>query len=188
MAVASGHDESAPGDLDLVRGFINTADLTKPRPPEDDADALATWLRERGLLAADAPAPAADLQRAITVREALRALTDANAAAEGEADATALRTLRAAAERAPLRVAFEAADVPARLVPTIGGVDGALAQLLGIVHDAMHDGTWARLKACRDAACRWAYFDHSKNRSAAWCSMASCGNRNKARRRRAAAT
>lgn len=37
-----------------------------------------------------------------------------------------------------------------------------------------------RLKTCRD--CGWLYFDRSKNRSRAWCDMAVCGNRAKARR------
>jgi predicted RNA-binding Zn ribbon-like protein len=43
----------------------------------------------------------------------------------------------------------------------------------------MADGTWHRLKACRQ--CAWAYYDYSKNRSATWCSMAICGNRTKTR-------
>lgn len=181
--MASGHDSSAPGELELVRAFINTADLMQPLAPDADAQALGTWLRERGLTAGGEE-DAAALRRALAVREALRDLTDSNAGAAPNAAAAAV--LRDAAERAPLRLAFDDPAAPARLVPVVGGVDGAVARLLAIVHDAMHDGTWARLKACRDATCRFAYFDHSKNRSAAWCDMAVCGNRNKARRRRAA--
>jgi predicted RNA-binding Zn ribbon-like protein len=45
----------------------------------------------------------------------------------------------------------------------------------------MADGTWSRLKACRADDCLWAFYDGSRNHSAAWCSMASCGNRAKAR-------
>lgn len=181
--MASGHDSSAPGELELVRAFINTADLAQPLDPDADAQALRAWLRERGLTAPGDDGSAA-LQRALAVREALRDLADANAGAPANHDAAAV--LRDAAERAPLRLAFDDPAAPARLVPTVGGVDGAIAKLLAIVHDAMHDGSWTRLKACRDATCRFAYFDHSKNRSAAWCDMAVCGNRNKARRRRAA--
>ena len=36
-----------------------------------------------------------------------------------------------------------------------------------------------RMKACRADDCRWAFLDTSKNRSRAWCSMESCGNRAK---------
>jgi predicted RNA-binding Zn ribbon-like protein len=50
-----------------------------------------------------------------------------------------------------------------------------------IVHGAIADGTWQRLKACRDHSCEWAFYDHTKNRSGAWCTMEECGNRAKAR-------
>ncbi|HKC76276.1 MAG TPA: CGNR zinc finger domain-containing protein [Chloroflexota bacterium] len=38
-----------------------------------------------------------------------------------------------------------------------------------------------RLKICRNETCRWAFYDYSKNRSGAWCTMAVCGSRSKAR-------
>jgi hypothetical protein len=69
-----------------------------------------------------------------------------------------------------------------RLVPrTPGTADAALAAILGVVADAVARGTWSRLKACREPGCRWAYYDQSRNRSRAWCSMSICGNRAKAR-------
>jgi predicted RNA-binding Zn ribbon-like protein len=49
--------------------------------------------------------------------------------------------------------------------------------LFAAVAAAMADGSWSRLKACRRHACRWAFYDHSRNRSGTWCSMAVCGNR-----------
>ena len=48
-----------------------------------------------------------------------------------------------------------------------------------VVLDALLDGSWARLKACRN--CRWSFYDYSPNRSATWCSMQLCGNRTKTR-------
>ena len=42
-----------------------------------------------------------------------------------------------------------------------------------------------RLSACRDEHCRVAFYDKSRNRSRAWCSMEVCGNREKARSFRA---
>jgi predicted RNA-binding Zn ribbon-like protein len=67
------------------------------------------------------------------------------------------------------------------------GVDGAFGRIVAIVFKAMLDGSWARLKACRQ--CGWAFYDTSKNRSGSWCSMQICGNRTKTRayRRRKAA-
>ena len=50
------------------------------------------------------------------------------------------------------------------------------------VFAAMSDSDWERLKLCGSHTCRWAFFDNSRNHSSRWCRMASCGNRQKARR------
>lgn len=39
-----------------------------------------------------------------------------------------------------------------------------------------------RVRQCDGARCTWLFLDHSRSRSRRWCSMASCGNRAKARR------
>jgi predicted RNA-binding Zn ribbon-like protein len=39
-----------------------------------------------------------------------------------------------------------------------------------------------KVRECGAAECRWLFIDTSKNRSRQWCSMQSCGNREKARR------
>jgi len=72
-------------------------------------------------------------------------------------------------------------DGHAQLAPVATGVDTALGRLLAIVYTAMAEGTWPRLKVCRSETCRWAFYDSSKNRSGAWCTMAVCGSRVKAR-------
>ena len=54
-----------------------------------------------------------------------------------------------------------------------------VGRILAEVSGAMSDGTWSRMKACRAEDCRWAFLDTSKNKSRAWCSMESCGNRAK---------
>jgi predicted RNA-binding Zn ribbon-like protein len=84
-----------------------------------------------------------------------------------------------AARRARLGVRFRAGA--GQLEPSSGGVDGAIGRLLGIAAAAMLDGSWPRLKACRAEDCRWAFYDHARNHSRTWCSMAVCGNRAKAR-------
>ena len=72
-------------------------------------------------------------------------------------------------------------------MPTATGFSGALGRLVGDVHEAMHDGTWDRLKICSADTCLWAYYDRSKNSHSRWCSSAVCGNRDKVRRYRARA-
>lgn len=39
-----------------------------------------------------------------------------------------------------------------------------------------------RLRECDGRSCSWLFLDRSRNRSRRWCSMATCGNRAKARR------
>ena len=178
------HDETAPGDLELVRTFINTADLQRHTDAVSTPETLRAWLAEHELLDATATVTPHELARAANVREALRELAGCEDCAECADEA--LRTLAEAAARAPLALAF-GRDRKLRLEPIDRGVDGAMARLLAIVHRAVENGDWPRLKLCKDEGCRWAFFDHSKNRSGAWCDMATCGNRNKARRRRATA-
>jgi predicted RNA-binding Zn ribbon-like protein len=166
---------------ELVIDFVNTADL---RPQEESLatpEQLTDWLRERGLLA-NARATKADLDQALQVREALR---DLLAAQNGlEADVTAATAvLDGAAHRARLTLRFSAAG--ATLEPSAAGVRRALGKLLAEVSAGMADGTWERMKACRAEDCRWAFLDTAKNRSRAWCSMQSCGNRAKANAYRA---
>jgi predicted RNA-binding Zn ribbon-like protein len=177
VATAGASEQPAPGRLDLVRQFVNTQDV------EDGIEELATpaamraWLRGHGL--PDVPRlDAAGMKRLIGVRETLRRLLLANnGGASGEA---ALRSLRAEAARVPLQVRFDAQSESA-LVPAGTGIDAVIGELIGIVHEAMADGTWRRLKACRSETCEWAFYDRSRNRSGTWCSMAVCGNREKAR-------
>jgi len=95
--------------------------------------------------------------------------------------ADAWRTLDEAARRARLHVRF-GTEGAALLESAADGVDGALGRLVAIIHAAVADeNRWRRLKACRLHTCEWAFYDHTKNRSGAWCNMDVCGNRAKAR-------
>ncbi|HEY7874515.1 MAG TPA: CGNR zinc finger domain-containing protein, partial [Actinomycetota bacterium] len=98
-----------------------------------------------------------------------------------------LERLNDVAARSVLNVHFTGPG-DAHLQSAATGMDGALGRILAIVLVAMGNGTWARLKACRNDECMWVFYDTSKNHSATWCSMRVCGNRMKARayrRRRA---
>ena len=169
----------APGDLELVRAFVNTWDAEERAEHLPDAAALRAWLAERGLIAPSARVTAADHERALELREALRAMLFAHAGLE--LDPRAPATVDRAARRARLAVRF-GGDGAARMEPEAGGADGAMGRLLAIVAAAIQDGTWERLKVCLADDCQWAYFDKSRNRSAVWCDMRVCGNRAKARR------
>ncbi len=171
--------QQGPGRLELVAEFVNTRDL------DEDVDGLATpaeladWLTGHGLAAPGLEVRAADLRRAVELREALRAALLANNEGEPVAD-DALAALNRSARRGRLVVRF-GTDGQAPLEPVSSDVDGALARLLSIVHDAGETGAWPRLKVCRSDTCRWAFYDQSKNRSRHWCSMDVCGSQAKAR-------
>jgi predicted RNA-binding Zn ribbon-like protein len=155
--------KAAPGGLRLVQVLVNTTD-------GEHRELLPEWLEERGVAAR----PAA-LESAREVREALRALLIANNE-RGPVPVEANEILARAAERSRLSIRFSPAS---ELVPLAAGADGALGEVLAAALRAMWDGSWTRLKACRN--CHWAFYDESRNRSAAWCSMQLCGNRSKIR-------
>jgi predicted RNA-binding Zn ribbon-like protein len=119
----------------------------------------------------------ADVTRLRELREALRALVMANHRGQ-EPPTVPADLIRRLSAGAGLRVGVDNTGRTA-LIATAGGVGGAVATLLGILHEAQLSGDWARLKGCRK--CEYAFFDRSKNRSAAWCAMSICGNRTKNR-------
>ena len=79
-------------------------------------------------------------------------------------------------------LAIEAAKIDHGLnAPQLQFGPTRVGRVMAIVHAAIADGTWSRLKACREPTCEWAFYDYTKNRSGAWCTMDVCGNRAKAR-------
>lgn len=170
----------APGRLMLVQDFVNTLDVETGHDALSDSAALHAWLVAKQLLEPGTELGAADVRRAVQVREALRELLAANHRGQGAAPAPAIATLNALAGAAPLRLRFDPAG-SASLQPPRAGLNAAIARLLAIVFTAMVDGSWRRLKICRADRCRWAFYDASKNRSGAWCAMQVCGNRTKVR-------
>jgi predicted RNA-binding Zn ribbon-like protein len=179
-------NQRAPGRLELVRGFVNTADLDRGTDELDSPRALSVWLSRHGLLAAGARLGKRDLDRAIEVREALRMLMLPNN--DLPLEPAAIETLNAATGAGEFSVSFDA-DGGAELRAGGSGLDAAMRRLIAITYEAMVEGTWRRLKACRADDCHWAFYDRSRNRSGTWCEMSVCGNRAKVRafRRRQAA-
>ena len=179
----------APPPLDLVQDFVNTEVPDWARDDIATPELLESWLRGRGLLAADERVDAAGFVAARELRSALRALALLNTLGLPPAEAT-LDELRRALSGVSLGVE---PDATGRLVPVASG-DGAqraLAAIVAVALEGQAAGVWPRLKACRQETCGWVFFDASRNASSSWCSMSVCGNRSKSasyrRRRRASA-
>jgi len=176
-------DGSAPGSLELVRSFVNSIDVERPETLDALADIAGArvWLADAGV---DPAGLSADALR--DLRELREAFRSALLAHTGECDEDSTwRTL--AGHLGPVRLEMTLAQAGhAELGPANrAGVEGLRGALAAALYDALRDGTWSRLKVCRDHGCLFAFYDRTKNGSGAWCSMETCGNRAKAQRRRA---
>ena len=152
---------------------MNTIDEEHGRDDFATAAGYAAWARAAGVAA---PA-AGELKDARALRGAVRALLLARHDAR-RPPSSAIETVNEIADAAGVSVRCGSSGsleiVARRRQP--------LAEVAASLFEAMSDGSWERLKACRN--CTWTFYDASRNRSAMWCSMEICGNRLKARRYR----
>ncbi|AXI85013.1 CGNR zinc finger domain-containing protein [Streptomyces griseoincarnatus] len=162
----------APGGLALVQELLNTRAI----PPYGEdvlagggtgvrwlRDVTAAWAEEQGWPGPSGEPRAGDLERVRALRERLAALVT------GEAEPV----------RAPTDVSVRPGlDEEGRVALVPAGspgewLEGAVwAQVLL----AQADGTWQRLKLCREPACRSAFYDRSRNNSGVWHDVRRCGN------------
>lgn len=170
----------APGDLEVLRGFINTEGRYYGIDGLTDARARTAvtprLLPGFDLDALDEPAWA----RLVELRSAARAVV---ADTEGSDE-----LLSRVAARIPLRLTLARAQggVSARLVAPDDEPEQALAAaVLNAVLVALTDGRIERLRLCERPECGWCYYDATKNRSGRWCSSDPCGDVMKARAFRA---
>jgi predicted RNA-binding Zn ribbon-like protein len=166
-------DRQAPGELEFVRRFCNSVNRENGAERFATSVALDRWLVSEG--AAPLHASRAGLVRVIALREALHDLVVANAT--GSDDPVAWQALAEAAGDLTFRVVVERNEP--RLQTRGSAVDEFVGRIVFAVMAARADGSWVRLKACRN--CHWVVFDPSKNRSSRWCSMTACGGRHNAR-------
>lgn len=160
-----------------MQAFINSNyDLDENHGAEllDSPDGLRHWLGRRELAGGKSDVTSTELERAIVVREGLRALLVAKHAAPGDA---AIDRLNNTIPYLPVPLRFEP-DGP-QFVTTANTAHAALGLIVAYAATAMLDGTWSRFKTCRE--CRWAFYDYSRNAAGTWCSMAVCGSRVKQR-------
>jgi predicted RNA-binding Zn ribbon-like protein len=171
--------ETARGELGLIQAFVNTVDLDPGIEELKGPNTLQAWLVANDLMSEGQAVDESDLKNAIAVREAMRGVIGGNSGAR--IYPVDLATLNSAAAASRLRMRF-APDGRPRLEPEASGAVGAIGRLVAALYSAMQEEEWERLKLCGSGTCRWAFYDRSKNHSSRWCSMASCGNREKARR------
>jgi len=130
----------------------------------DGARARA-WLTEAGGAGTDA-----ELRHVLAARDLLQAVV------RGQRPADVLAPVLAGATRVPAvrdgQIAWTLSAPPER----------DLAVRIVLAWDALAKASPGRLRACANEECRLFLVDRTKAGTARWCSMATCGNRMKARR------
>jgi len=199
-------DEALPpsgqGPFELSGGnlcldFVNTwGDRGRP-----DTDGLQTYAqllafaRQTGLLEpqtegelagqarAETSAAAAAIQAARNLREAMYGIFSARAHDRSVPDLD-LECLNGALQEAlpNLRLGLEGSALVWHWQGERGTLTSPLWPIARAAADLLTGEAAAPVRECGGAACTWLFLDHSRGRSRRWCSMASCGNRAKARR------
>jgi predicted RNA-binding Zn ribbon-like protein len=180
-------------DLSLVGGdlaldFVNTVE-TRAGEPDDTlrgAADLRAWGVRVGVLDGGAGS-GRELARAIALRESLYRLLAAWVDGDPLDPADLELLTRTVAEAHAAGALVRAGG---RLAWTWDRSDLATVRFTAAVAAAeLLAGPRARrIRRCPAADCGWLFLDATKNGSRRWCSMSDCGNREKARRRRARRT
>lgn len=163
------HRDGTPAPLRDLESFL-WRDFSDP-------ECWTAWAAERGR---SGQASATSFNDAVRVQQALRTLEAANNGMP-VAPVVVQELERAMADH----------DIRPRLSLDGGltfeqvAADDPVGYILSLTAQAMIDGAWSRFKLCRDEACRASYFDATRNGTKTWCSMQTCGSKNKMRRLRA---
>ena len=168
---------AVPRPAALVRDFVNTLDHELGTDELATPAGLTGFLMTHDLLDAGR-ADERHRQQAVALRAGLRQALALNHEPHG----SALVALDEVLAVLPVRLRWAEGGVVA--APAEPGVAGALARIGLAAHESRATEDWWRLKICAFDECEWAYYDHSKNHSRAWCEYG-CGNKVKTRAYRA---
>lgn len=135
------------------------------------------------LAAADPAAAAGAVARARALRDAVAGLFSAQARGR-EASPADVERLNEALVRGLTRLRLDRAEGGYRWRWSHDPVelDAPLAPIARSAAELLTSPELQRVRECDGADCTWLFVDGSRSRSRRWCSMASCGNRAKARR------
>ena len=159
----SSWNDPAPGELELVRRFLNTWKV--PNDTRVPVDGLPGLLRDPSARAERFPGapfgPGDTEELLVKMRDDLRGALGGAEGWEGMLDRWLLRypmVARVRSEGGRATVRYEAAPEAG----FAGWVAAAVAR-------ALEEGAWERLKACPD--CRWVFYDRTRSKTKVWCGM-----------------
>jgi predicted RNA-binding Zn ribbon-like protein len=176
--------------------FVNTVDPRYgPARVEylPDYQALVDWSVGAGLLDAEAAAHLGSIatrrpnearaihRRAIDLREAVVTLLRG----VGGEPTGALATLNGELAKARRREILHSGTTFKAKWPDSSSLDRVLWPIAESTAELLTSDQLGRVRECEGERCGWVFLDTSKAGRRRWCSMADCGNRAKAKRRRA---
>lgn len=167
----------------LIVSFVNTVDIEVGTDVLRTTGGILQWLVNRGLATPTDSVGLEDQAELVELRDALRGLFPA-----GSAMGVGQEYLEAAnrtAGRIPFFVSVDANGTMRLESRESSAGTRTISTILLAMLQAQGDGSWGRLRVCRNPGCRWVFYDRSKNQARRWCEMAVCGNRAKAVRFRA---
>ena len=152
-------------DVTLLLDLLNSTPVVGDTQQDELADArfARAWLQVHDL-------PMSQWRPLVAARDTLQAVV------RGEASADTLAPLLDGVSYRPVMSGTGVEwtlDVPRARAAATRAV---------LTWDALRVGSPGRLRPCANTECRRFLFDRSKPNTARWCSMATCGNRMKARR------
>ncbi|WP_257835391.1 CGNR zinc finger domain-containing protein [Burkholderia glumae] len=160
------HNQTAPGELEAVRRFINTWSI--PNDTRKATDALPELARSPETWSHEFPQQPRSRADALDRLQRLRA--DLRSACEGKASGD--KALNMWFSSAALSVKARWGDGTTTLVVETSEAS-FVGYIVAVVANAIAAGDWARLKTCPD--CRWAFYDHTRNGKKRWCGMTKGG-------------
>lgn len=163
----------------LIVSFFNTVDIEAGTDVLRTTGGILRWLVSRGLAAPTDSVGVEDQAELVELRDALRGLLAAGSAmGVGQGY---LETANRTAGRIPLIVSVDANGTMRLESRESSASARTISAILLAVLQAQGDGSWSRIKVCRNPGCQWVFYDRSKNQIRRWCDMRVCGNRAKAR-------
>ena len=167
-----------PAAVAVVRDFVNTDDHELGTDELETVEGFGRWLAQAGLAEGADGATSEELDLGRKLRAGLRRALELN----HDGETGSLPTLGEALAELPVTLTWN--GVAPVLTTDAEGALGGLARVAVSAHEAVASRDWSRLKICAFDECEWAYYDHSKNRSRAYCEYG-CGNKLKTRAYRA---
>ena len=167
---------AAPGPLALVQSLANTLGAAPDGDPLATREQAVPWLRDAGLMPADAAITNSEHGALLRLREALRDALAAHAngtAAAYAADAAARLTRGLADGRLVTTItpdgAVKLATAARSIYPSI------VAAIAVAIAESAAAGTWPRLRQCQDPDCGRAFYAAAGQEAEATCPGGSHG-------------